>query len=556
MSVTSTRTSLVAVGLIGLMAVASLVAGDGQADSPAPPVGLGKEDHGRTRMYITADDCARCHYEGTQESPLAKKEERKDSTPTKKEQEKFFALVRLNESKIWNDQDQHRKAYDALTRGERGKQIGRLMGIADVTTAQDCLSCHSTGFFPEEKDAQFRTDAEQYKALGVSCIACHGAYEEWFVNHFRGTSPNRAWRTKSAQTKQSEYGMTDLRDPATRSAKCYACHIGNAAEGKVVTHQMYAAGHPPLPGIEVATFSRAMPPHWWDPAEVPLFREEPESRPLYHHDPSELRATKLAVIGGVVALRDSMKLLDATMAPGRPKAHSKEVSWPEFASFDCYACHHDLQAPGYEGWRQSRGDDPRPPDRISPGVRGRPQVRPWPFALARLGLVQAESFNDDRTLRADFEKGVAALQDAYRARPFGDAMAVAKAAKGLVTWSEKILEALGESKFDQASTPRLLKALTTIPKEESPDYDSARQIAWAFRTIYSEWKPVPSNSERIRSVLGDVDTFLKLERNTGREDDLVLSLARAAEYDPRKFKQKLGELSGLLPNDQKSHARR
>ena len=26
---------------------------------------------------------------------------------------------------------------------------------------------------------------------------------------------------------------------------------------------MYAAGHPPLPGIEVATFSDLIPPHWW-----------------------------------------------------------------------------------------------------------------------------------------------------------------------------------------------------------------------------------------------------------------------------------------------------
>ena len=58
--------------------------------------------------------------------------------------------------------------------------------------------------------------------------------------------------------------MTDLWDPVTRGKKCVSCHIGNPdpEEEKVVTHAMYAAGHPPLPGIEVATFSDAQPRHW------------------------------------------------------------------------------------------------------------------------------------------------------------------------------------------------------------------------------------------------------------------------------------------------------
>src|SRR5207248_334113 len=36
----------------------------------------------------------------------------------------------------------------------------------------------------------------------------------------------------------------------------------NVKEGKIVTHEMYAAGHPPLPGIEIATFGDALPRHW------------------------------------------------------------------------------------------------------------------------------------------------------------------------------------------------------------------------------------------------------------------------------------------------------
>ena len=35
----------------------------------------------------------------------------------------------------------------------------------------------------------------------------------------------------------------------------------------MVTHEMYAAGHPPLPGFEIATFCSQMPPHWESAAE-------------------------------------------------------------------------------------------------------------------------------------------------------------------------------------------------------------------------------------------------------------------------------------------------
>ncbi len=49
-----------------------------------------------------------------------------------------------------------------------------------------------------------------------------------------------------------------------------SCHVGNATQGKVVTHPMFAAGHPPLPPIEVASFSKNEPQHWRDPRDVPF----------------------------------------------------------------------------------------------------------------------------------------------------------------------------------------------------------------------------------------------------------------------------------------------
>jgi hypothetical protein len=33
--------------------------------------------------------------------------------------------------------------------------------------------------------------------------------------------------------------------------RCTSCHVGREADGRFVTHEMYAAGHPPLPPLEI-----------------------------------------------------------------------------------------------------------------------------------------------------------------------------------------------------------------------------------------------------------------------------------------------------------------
>jgi hypothetical protein len=88
---------------------------------------------------------------------------------------------------------------------------------------------------------------------GVSYGGCHCPSSEW-----NGLHTQLKWRERSPQQKY-EKGMRDLRDPTVRARLCMSCHIGNAAEGKVVSHAMFAAGHPPLPPIEIATFSKNEP---------------------------------------------------------------------------------------------------------------------------------------------------------------------------------------------------------------------------------------------------------------------------------------------------------
>ena len=58
--------------------------------------------------------------------------------------------------------------------------------------------------------------------------------------------------------------MTDLWDSDKRTEVCSSCHIGDAVPEKhrFVTHDMYAAGHPPLPPFETAAFCNMFPRHW------------------------------------------------------------------------------------------------------------------------------------------------------------------------------------------------------------------------------------------------------------------------------------------------------
>jgi hypothetical protein len=75
-----------------------------------------------------------------------------------------------------------------------------------------------------------------------------------------------------------------------------------------------AAGHPPL-AFDAAKFLRDMPPHWVedDPRTVATWVEGMKA-------------------GAVAALRQVAR------------AAQERERWPEFAVFDCYACHHAIQS--------------------------------------------------------------------------------------------------------------------------------------------------------------------------------------------------------------------
>lgn len=239
----------------------------------------------------------------------------------------------------WAAFDPHVRAHDVLLNETSGRIIERLRKINPGEPSADknvrCLTCH---VLPE-----LAHDPPRHKRFalsdGVACESCHGPAEKWLSRHYRSD-----WGALSAAEKTA-LGMVNLKDLPTRARLCSRCHVGSA-EGDV-NHDLIAAGHPRL-SFELAAYHARLPKHW----DV--------AKDQAGHDDFEVG---LWALGQVTSARSAAALL-------QHRASTKSLPWPEFAEFDCFACHHDLAD---EAWR-------REPARVR-GRPGAPGWGRWYFAL-------------------------------------------------------------------------------------------------------------------------------------------------------------------------------
>ena len=417
-------------------------------------------------------------------------------------------FVLLTESSIWRAYDKHAQAY-AVLEGDRGKLIGRLLygekNEDKVLKAEaGCISCHAMNNLSLINKANGADELDVRD--GVSCTGCHGPSDkkrgapapvaDWFGDHSKDS-----WRDNSPDAKFHR-GMRNVRDPAVRAELCMSCHIGSATEGKVVTHAMMAAGHPPLPPIELATFSRNEPQHWRLSRHVPWLKknkDNPAIRKNYDLENMDFQQTRAALIGSVVALRETLKLardrasfskkglwveLDANPTLGKDPAER----WPEIAMAhsDCYACHHDLRYPGY---RQERGFGYHVPGTVSARViPGRPIVRLWPLGGLSAALIYTGKAGKATDLRTRLDKLVAATN----ARPFGDPKELVSSADELITWCDEVIKDLSGAKFTaeqvRATVDKLCEVYGGKDSSALPDYETARQVVSILRVALGELK--------------------------------------------------------------------
>ncbi len=433
---------------------------------------------------------------------------------------------------------------------ELSARMCRQLGIEtkEFNSARQCLSCHANW---RKQDAQLDQDVQMY-AVGVGCEACHGASSEWIKteNH-----QDDKWRTLDPRDKHAKFGMINVRDPADRARQCFSCHIGNAAEGKFVTHEMYAAGHPPLPGIEIETFATQMPRHWRYLDEKADFKLRDEFEQQAGWSDDHLPQSAAVVFGGVTAHREAMNLF--------AEQASYTDDWPEFAMFDCQSCHHELKM---DSWRQQRGYSGRP---------GRPPMPQWPAALVKLGIAHSAADDADRQTKldelADLRQSVQLLLDA---QPFGNPQRIAQPdANGpvqkLAAWLDDLSQRLRVKPFTRGDAKQSLEMLCGArpelgfdPTKDIADYHAARQVAWAIQVMHKDLKPgaadIPAETRTASSfeaTLAELNQMLLLQLPSGAGGEIAreleASLNTIASFDRQAFLEKLNALKRSLPDELK-----
>ena len=176
-------------------------------------------------------------------------------------------FVFLSEGLTWTNSDPHSKAYAVIVPDPKTNPVAAKMqdllakGDSNYKVTEDvrCLTCHATDLNPSSKEARKTDEFIREENLGVSCNACHGVTAKWQTEHIDESVIVKSkmtddagkeiefshfkWRTETPAYKQAA-GMRNLRDPNVKADLCASCHVGNPDENKVVTHEIYAAGHP------------------------------------------------------------------------------------------------------------------------------------------------------------------------------------------------------------------------------------------------------------------------------------------------------------------------
>ena len=355
--------------------------------------------------------------------------------------------------------DAHARAHLALSSANpRTRAMEDSLGIKAAATAS-CIACHTHPVAEPAVD-------EETKVLhaGISCETCHGAGSGYVDPHIQ-----KSWRFLSSREKEA-FGMHDLRNPVAKAENCLACHLGEVSTNRIITHEMYAAGHPPLPAFEMEAFSAALGRHWkrvWE--KSPAIQQRAAQAGYRTEGTGELERS---LVGALVALKKTVQLTAEYAAATEPA--TKDRPWPEIALYDCQACHHALAVPS---WRQEAG--------YGQLVPGRPSLVRWPRRLAAVAFEQAGMPTDVDGLLAP---AVAVLNT----RPFGAAAELARVTDEPSRQIDRAIELLGRTQRDQnlAAWERAAIERISSSGRDVGDFESARLLAWAMLhglTAHPDW---------------------------------------------------------------------
>lgn len=251
-----------------------------------------------------------------------------------------------NAATIWRKRDHHTRAYQILLTDRSRQIVRRWKGLSEQEAIDSpphperetrCLACHTTPTLADEA-LNDHPAISAYRREGVSCDACHtipgGDSRQWLDPHGRG----------GLEAAYATGGLQPLETAEQRAQVCVGCHVGAPAQTEQglpvrdMNHDLIAAGHPRFL-FDYATYLERLPPHWTE------------------------KTTHDRVQSAIYGQREVTTAELVLLADRAERSLSGAVhAWPEFASFDCYACHHGLQGiswrltglrtarPGFASW--------------------------------------------------------------------------------------------------------------------------------------------------------------------------------------------------------------
>ena len=133
--------------------------------------------------------------------------------------------------------------------------------------------------------------------------------------------------------------------------------------------------------------------------------------------------------------------------------------------------------------RAITSSSPRPRTLHAAGLLPWPSRRPWwTHSLVRVGILICTSNAEDATNeRMRYESLVKSFRAAMSAEPFGNRGPVVEAAEDLAHWADELVKNRPHTAVDKKRAWTMLAELCDESATKGLDYDSARQIGWAFR---------------------------------------------------------------------------
>lgn len=340
--------------------------------------------------------------------------------------------VHQDEYTTWLTRDPHARAFEVLLpkkENVRAATVALNLGIVPHEDGR-CLACHVNPLVVGTDGKPLQPEEWQ---SGVGCESCHGAARKWLGPH---TAP-ALWKKLTVPEKEAAYGLVDLGNLAKRAQVCAGCHVG--APGRDVNHELIAAGHPRL-NFEFGAYLANMPHHWKATKQT----QGPD------HD------AKVWAIGQVASASAASVLL-------ADRSTRKTASWPEFAEYDCFACHHDLME---TSWRQAR--------RLGGSRAGTLPWNHWYFSMP--WFFADPALPQDRVPR-DFLSKVEALRG-FMEMPNPQRRKVADAALAARDRAADLLRSLEKEGFRHADLDRLIRSISPDIVESS--WEAAAQVYLAL----------------------------------------------------------------------------